>query len=171
MTGCFICLGKAEFCSRPHSLTRRIPLEVRQFLLKQECDWFEFKLNTPTASHAGGVWERMIRTVRNVLDGLVEGHGTQLDDESLRTLMCEVESIVNSRPIANNCEEGPLTPNQLLTMKTRVLMPPPGEFQRAAMYLVKRWKRVQYLSNCFWERWRKSYLMELQTRQKWSVVR
>ena len=56
--------------------------EVRNFLLKKECDWFEFKLNTPTASHAGGVWERMIRTVRNALNGLLEEHGSQLGEES-----------------------------------------------------------------------------------------
>jgi hypothetical protein len=142
-------------------------------LLKRECDWFEFKLNTPTASHAGGVWERMIRTVRSVLDGLLEQHGTQLDEESLRTLLCEVECIVNSRPIAgtNTPEEEPLTPNHLLTTKTRVLMPPPGEFQRNDIYLVKRWRRVQHLTNCFWERWRKSYLMSLQERQKWNKPR
>ena len=111
--------------------------EVRQFLLKRECDWFNFKLNTPTASHAGGVWERMIRTARNTLDGLLEQHGTQLDEESLRTLLCEVECIVNSRPIAgtNSVNEELLTLNHLLTMKTRVLMPPPGEFQRNDMYL------------------------------------
>ena len=71
--------------------------EVRNFLLKKECDWFEFKLNTPTASHAGGVWERMIRTVRNALNGLLEEHGSQLGEESMRTLMCEAEAIVNSR--------------------------------------------------------------------------
>ena len=147
--------------------------EVRNFLLKRECDWFEFKLNTPTASHAGGAWERMIRTVRNALDGLLEQHGTQLDEESLRTLLCEVECIVNSRPIAgtNTVDEEPLTPNHLLTMKTRVLMSPPGEFQRNDMYLVRRWRRVQYLSNCFWERWKKSYLMTLQERQKWNKPR
>ena len=68
-------------------------------------------------------------------------------------------------------DEEPLTPNHLLTMKTRVLMPPPGEFQRNDMYLVKRWRRVQYLSNCFWERWKKSYLMSLQERQKWNKPR
>ncbi|CAB4033136.1 uncharacterized protein LOC110985605, partial [Paramuricea clavata] len=102
-------------------LTQMDQNEVQQFLLKRECDWFEFKLNTPTASHAGGVWERMIRTVRSVLDGLLEQHGTQLDEESLRTLLCEVECIVNSRPIAgtNTPEEEPLTPNHLLTMKMR----------------------------------------------------
>ena len=97
--------------------------EVCRFLLKKECDWFEFKLNTPKASHAGGVWERMIRTVRNALNGLLEQHGTQLDEESLRTLICEAEAIVNSRPIAaveaNSGEVEPLTPNHLLTMKVK----------------------------------------------------
>ena len=146
--------------------------EVCRFLLKKECDWFEFKLNTPKASHAGGVWERMIRTVRNALNGLLEQHGTQLDEESLRTLICEAEAIVNSRPIAaveaNSGEVEPLTPNHLLTMKSRVLMPPAGEFQRADVYLVKRWKRVQYIANQFWERWRKGFLLALQERKKWT---
>jgi hypothetical protein len=124
------------------ALRKMDPDEVRRFLLKKECDFFEFKLNTPKASHAGGVWERMIRTVRNALDGLLEQHGTQLDEESLRTLICEAEAIVNSRPIVavgtNSPEVEPLTPNHLLTMKSRVLMAPPGEFQRADVFLVKR---------------------------------
>ncbi|XP_028413772.1 uncharacterized protein LOC114536616 [Dendronephthya gigantea] len=140
--------------------------EVRQFLLKKECDWFDFKVNAPKASHAGGVWKRMIRTVRNALDGLLEQHGTQLDEESLRTLICEAEAIVNSRPIVTDG-----TNNHLLTMKSRVLMAPPGEFQRADVYLVKRWKRVQYLANQFWERWRKGFLLSLQERQKWNKCR
>ena len=31
-----------------------------------------------------------------------------------------------------------------------------------------RWKRVQYLANQFWIRWRSEYLSNLQPRQKWS---
>ena len=46
----------------------------------------------------GGVWERQIRTARNVLSVLLDQSGGQLNDESLRTLMTEVEAIVNSRP-------------------------------------------------------------------------
>ena len=149
--------------------------EVRNFLLKKECDWFEFKLNTPTASHAGGVWERMIRTVRNALNGLLEEYGSHLDEESLRTLMCEAEAIVNSRPMAapgmNVPEDEPFTPNHLLTMKSRVLLPPRGEFQRADVYSVKRWKPVQYLVNQFWDRWKKGFLLALQERQKWNIPR
>ena len=47
----------------------------------------------------GGVWERMIRSVRNVLDALLRSNALQLDDESLRTLMCETEAVVNNRPL------------------------------------------------------------------------
>ena len=146
--------------------------KVREFLVNKECDWIEFQTNVPSASHMGGIWERQIRTVRNVLNALLDDHGTQLDEESLRTFMCETESIVNSRPLTtdnltspNGME--PLTPNHLLTMKSRVLLPPPDEFQREDIYLVKRWRRVQYLVNQFWLRWRKEFLLSLQRRQKW----
>ena len=63
---------------------------VRDFLLKENCDWVEFKLNVPHASHMGGVWERQIRTVRSVLAAPLEETGSQLDDESFRTLLKEV---------------------------------------------------------------------------------
>ena len=146
--------------------------KVREFLISKECDWIEFQTNVPSASHMGGIWERQIRTVRNVLNALLDDHGTQLDEESLGTFMCETESIVNSRPLTTDnltSPDGmePLTPNHLLTMKSRVLLPPPGEFQREDIYLVKRWRRVQYLVNQFWLRWRKEFLLSLQRRQKW----
>ena len=105
--------------------------KVREFLISKECDWIEFQTNVPSASHMGGIWERQIRTVRNVLNALLDDHGTQLDEESLGTFMCETESIVNSRPLTTDnltSPDGmePLTPNHLLTMKSRVLLPPPG---------------------------------------------
>ena len=33
---------------------------IKQFLLRQNCDFIEFKMNVPSASHMGGVWERQI---------------------------------------------------------------------------------------------------------------
>lgn len=92
---------------------------VTRFLQNKGCD-FQFKMNVPSASHMGGVWERQIRSVRSILNTLLDQSGTQLDDESLRTFMCEAASIINSRPLTvDNLNDPqspePLTPNHLLT--------------------------------------------------------
>ena len=108
-------------------------VKIGQELLKRNCDWVDYKMNVPHASYMGGAWERQIRSVRNVLAALLSRHGSQLDDESLSTFMVEAESIVNCRPLAvgdvssPECLD-PLTPNQLLTMKSSVVLPPPGSF-------------------------------------------
>ena len=133
-------------------------------------------MNVPAASHMGGVWERQIRTVHAVLSSLLINNSAQLDDESLRTLMCETEAIVNSRPLTINQlsdpnSPEPLTPSHLLTMKSKVLLSPPGKFEPADLYTRKRWRRVQHLANEFWTRWRKEYLLGLQERQKWTQPR
>ena len=96
-------------------------------------------MNVPSASHMCGVWERQIRTVRNVFSAILERNGSQLNDEALTTFMCEAEAIVNSRPLTVDSindpkSPNPLTPNHLFTMKTKVLQPPPGVFQSADMY-------------------------------------
>ena len=150
--------------------------KIRGELQRHECDWFVFKMNVPSASHMGGVWERQVRSVRNVLATLLQANGSQLNEEALSPFMCEVEALVNSRPLTIDSMNdptslNPLTPNNLLTMKTKVLLPPPGVFQSSDMYGRKRWRRVQHLANEFWIRWKKEYLLNLQQRQKWSKPR
>ena len=95
-----------------------------------------------------------------------------LNDESLRTLMAEVELIINSRPltvetISDSKSEIPLSPSNLVTMKTSVTMPPPGEFSKPDASLKRRWRRVQHIAE-FWSRWRKEFLQSLQVRQIWK---
>ena len=149
---------------------------IRNELQHHNCDWLVFNMNVPSASHMGGVWERQIRSVRNVLASLLQSNSTQLNEESLSTLLCEAEAIVNSRPLTvdslnDPLSPYPLTPNHLLTMKTKVVLPPPGVFQSADMYCRKRWRRVQHLANEFWVRWKKEYLQSLQQRQRWTKPR
>ena len=74
--------------------------KVHNHLINKNCEWIKFKINVPVASHMGGVWERQIRTVRNVLAALLEESGTQLHDKSFHTLMKQVQGIVNSRPLS-----------------------------------------------------------------------
>ena len=131
---------------------------VREYLTAQDCDWIEFNLNIPPASHMGGVWDCQIQITRSVLSSLLLDHGTQLDNKAFRTLMIEAESIVNFRPqtvenITDPLTSEPLTPNHLLTLKTQVVLPPPGKFESPDLYSWKRWRRVQYLANQFWLSW------------------
>lgn len=55
-------------------------------------------MNVPSASHVEGAWEWQIRSVYDVLSTLLESNRTQLNDESLGTLMCEAEAVINSGP-------------------------------------------------------------------------
>ncbi|XP_051813869.1 uncharacterized protein LOC127536725 [Acanthochromis polyacanthus] len=135
-----------------------------------------FIFNPPASSHMGGVWERQIRTIRNVLRSILDQSASRLDTSSLRTFMYEAMAIVNSRPLSVECINDPvgpepLTPNHILTMKSAIISSPPGEFVREDLYLQKRWKRVQYLANVFWTRWRKEYLLNLQQKSKWTKNR
>lgn len=99
----------------------------------------------------------------------------RLDDTSLRTFFYEAMSIVNYRPLTTNTINDPksvepLTPNHLLTMKTSVPLPPPGNFVREDLYTRERWQRMQYLSEQFWCRWHKEYLANV-SRQQWNTPR
>ena len=101
---------------------------------------------------------------------MAKTHGKSLDDESLHTLLVEVEAIVNSRPmttetISNVKSVIPLSPANLLTMKSKVILPPSGCFLSADIYSRKRWRRVQHIANEFWSRWRKEFLRTLQERK------
>ena len=73
--------------------------KIQSYLKRNaNADWMiTWKRNPPAASHMGGVWERQIRTVRSTLAGIMHEHSGMLDDESFRSLLVEVESIVNSR--------------------------------------------------------------------------
>ncbi|KXJ15482.1 hypothetical protein AC249_AIPGENE19843 [Exaiptasia diaphana] len=98
--------------------------QIKSKLLEDQCDWFSIKMNVPAASHMGGIWERQIRSVRAILAVLLQDNGSQLDEESPQTLMCEAEAIVNSRPLTTDQmgdpdSRTPLTPNHLLTMNRR----------------------------------------------------
>ena len=138
--------------------------KIHENLLRDGISW---KFNPPYGSHFGGVWERQIRTIRQLLQVMVKQQ--QLTDESLRTFLCEVEHTINSRPITTTSEDSrdleALTPNMLLNMKGSSL--PPGLSEKSDIYAVHKWKQVQYLSELFWKRWTKEYLPSLQERQRW----
>ena len=139
---------------------------IAGFLAQREIKW---SFNPPAASHMGGIWERQIRSIRRILATLLKQQ--HLDDECLSTLMCTVESIINSRPLTTVSDDHrdlePITPNHLLLLRAGPATPL-GIFVSRDVYR-RRWRQVQYLADLFWRRWTKEYLPLLQLRQKWTV--
>ena len=81
-------------------------------------------------------------------------NGTQLDDEYLRTLLCETAAIANSRPLTtenlnDNASLEHLTPNHLKAMKSKVILFPPRDFQRTDIYSRNAEKGSSTLPMCF----------------------
>ena len=169
------CDQGTNFVGAHNELTKELQkmnTKLRQQLLK---DRMEFKFNAPSASHAGGVWERQIRTIRAVLAGLMMTYEGRMDTATLRTAFYEAMSTVNSRPLTvdklNDPEEIVITPNHLLTMKSRQPQPLPGEFEKQDCYGRLMWRKVQSFANMFWDEWRTTYLAEITKRQRWEHPR
>ncbi|KAK3102130.1 hypothetical protein FSP39_009042 [Pinctada imbricata] len=140
---------------------------VSDFLLSSRTTWI---FNPPYAPHMGGVWERLIGTVKRILNSMLLQHKVKtLTHDELVTLMSEICAIVNNRPLVDvSCDpESPaiLTPSILLTMKTKSDVNPfPIFITKDA--LKSAWKKVQVMADSFWHRWKTEYLHRLQGRVK-----
>ncbi len=124
---------------------------IQDSLLKAGIQW---SFNPPAASHHGGVWERLIRSARQVLNSIL--YQQSVDEEGLQTIFCEVEAILNNRPLctvsSDPHDKEPLTPNHILLLKSQPILPP-GVFSQSDSYARRRWKQIQYLADLFWHRW------------------
>ena len=118
-------------------------------------DDVQWSFNPPEASHQGGVWEPIIRSVRKILGALLKEQ--LVNDETLSTLLCEVEKILNDRPLTpvSDHPDDPetLTPSKLLPLKSNSCLPL-DVFTSHDMYS-KHWRQAQCLANSFWKRWMK----------------
>jgi len=112
-----------------------------------------FKINYPTTSHQGAVWERQIRSVRTVLNEIFLTYSGRFDTAMLRTAFHEAMNTVNSSLLSimniNNPQEIVITPNHFLTQNSSQVPPPPGQFTDTDAYSRARWKRVQSFAEEF----------------------
>ena len=126
-------------------------------------------INPSAAPHMGGTWQRIIRTVKNVMLSMIKN--AVLTDFQLMTVFTEIEAIINNRPLTyvsdNPYDFELLTPNHVLL----------GRYNRGAVLEEndgnissrRRWKQVVAIANQFWKRRLIGYLLTLQSRGKWNV--
>ena len=75
------------------------PKQIENWMMQNHIKWI---FHPPTASHFGGHFEREIRSVRKILNSTLQEQPVRLNDELFNTLLCEIESILNCRPL---CEQ------------------------------------------------------------------
>ena len=122
--------GSAELS---HVFQEMDHIKIGNILKENGSEWMIWKRNPTLSSNMVGVWECHIRSPRAILNSLLKTHGSSLSDESLQTLLVEVEAIMNSYPLTTDVLSdvmslAPLSPVNLLTMKSKAVMPPPGHF-------------------------------------------
>ncbi|GBP44003.1 hypothetical protein EVAR_27172_1 [Eumeta japonica] len=136
-------------------------LEVEKYATAKRIVW---KFIPPGAPHMGGAWERMIRTIKSSLYAVLKERKPR--EETLHTLLLEVEHIVNSRPLTPvepDLNREALTPNHFLIGRSCGISPI-GIF-KATDADSHTWKTAQRLADEFWHRWSMEYLPNLLLRK------
>ena len=139
--------------------------DIDRYLADHRISW---TFNLERAPWWGGVFERLIRSVKRCLKKIIGR--AKLTHEELLTIVTEVEMIVNSRPLSYVSQEDldePITPSHLLIGK-RVLSLPDSlcyeddeEYTVTPQIISKRLKHLNQMMDKFWRRWRNEYLLEL----------
>ncbi|XP_062713820.1 uncharacterized protein LOC134290657 [Aedes albopictus] len=128
-----------------------------------------WKTIPPNAPHFGGLWEAGVKSVKAVLKRVYQS--TSLTLSGLYTLLCQIEAILNSRPLYSqsndSTEPEALTPGHFIANRPLLAIPEPSVLGIPTNRL-SHWQHIQQLREHFWKRWSREYLTELQVRGKWT---
>ncbi|XP_076385701.1 uncharacterized protein LOC105664200 [Megachile rotundata] len=139
--------------------------KVSKFLNEKMIQW---SLIPPQAPHFGGLWESAVKSTKYHLNRVI---GEQkLTYEELYTLLVQIESCLNSRPLSPISSDPhdltPLTPGHFL-VGTALCALPEENLTEIKSNRLNRYQMLQQMFQHFWRRWHKEYLNSLQQRYKW----
>lgn len=128
----------------------------------------KWSFNPPAAPHMGGSWERLVQSIKKTLNSISVTHVPF--DELLRSMLIEVENIINSRPLTylplDSEQDEALTPNHFILGSSNGIKPI-SEYCGDSDALRSNWLTSQRYANIFWKRWVAEYLPTISRRTKW----
>ncbi|XP_043064457.1 uncharacterized protein LOC122320328 [Drosophila ficusphila] len=148
-------------------LSQQHNTQVTQALASEGIKW---SFIPPHAPHWGGKWESAVRSVKLHLRRVIGN--SILTFEQMHTLLAQIESVVNSRPLfaTSDIEVSYLSPAHLLIGRPYTSLPE-GDLGHIAVNRLDYWQNVQAMLQGFWKRWHQEYLTTLQQRPKWNTER
>ncbi|XP_070152520.1 uncharacterized protein [Polyergus mexicanus] len=118
-------------------------------------------IGRPAAPWWGGFWERLIRSVKDLLKRILGK--ARLPYTELTTCVIDVEAVINQRPLTYVSEDGedlvPLTPAMFLREIPEVTVPDFDQLEKNG--LRGRYRHLTRVRSMLKERFRKEYLAEL----------
>lgn len=159
-----------NFVGAANELRNLIRTKEHQQALAEECteNGIRWHFNPPKASHFGGLWEAAIFSAQKHFNRIVGPHRLAYDD--METLLSQIESCLNSRPIAPMSDDpsdyDPLTPGHFL-VGTALKAVPQADFSSIPYNRLRYWQHTQKLLQDVWTRWQLEYVSTLQQRTKW----
>ncbi|XP_071578771.1 uncharacterized protein [Temnothorax nylanderi] len=145
----------------------RVPIE--HFLREQKTEW---SFIPPNAPHFGGLWEAAVKSVKFHLARIVGG--SHLTFEEMQTVLCEIEAILNSRPITQLSSD-PNDMNYLSPGHFLIGAPlnsfPASDLNDTNVNKLLRWQVIEQMRQHFWRRWSHEYLNTLQQKNKWKTAK
>ncbi|XP_037899199.1 uncharacterized protein LOC119643790 [Glossina fuscipes] len=131
-----------------------------------------WKTIPPRSPHFGGHWEAAVKSTKFHLKSILQD--AKFNFFEFNTLLIQIEAVLNSRPITpvpeSPNDEPALTPGHFVNGSALKTIPDPDIRGVNNVSHLRRYQRLQYYLQQFWDRWSKDYLNTLQNRTKWTNV-
>ena len=130
----------------------------------------ERKFNPPISPWIEGIWESLVKSVKQVLKIITRDRA--FTEDSLSTFLCKVESVINQCPLTPTSDRidgfDAITPYHFL-LGSPLPNLAPGNFDQSDMKYRAKWKNLQSATSTFWHISIKEYLPTLVDRKKWTT--
>lgn len=155
----------SNFCGASNLFTDPEFAKIRNEAQIKNITW---KFIPPASPWWGGWWERLVGCVKQILRKVL-GQAS-LNFEELNTVICDIEGLINSRPLTTLTEDTndliPLTPNMFLQGLSENGLPDLDHLEK--VNLKKRLRYMQKLKQDLRKRFRIEYLGQLKETNKVS---